>query len=194
MNESPDLFLDEPERYLRERVDEQLAWYENKSAISKRWYYRLQIVTLISAATIPVITLSSGEFVVRLVVALLGSVTAVSAGLLSLYQFRDQWIDYRATAEVLKFERYRFVTRVDPYVGSDAFSQFVNRIEAVIIQENQGWQQKQFGLEREADDGSLVDVTEAPADPDDPLTSVRPAETLSRERAAASSPSPVPDA
>ena len=84
------------EEYLQQRVDNQLTWYSKKSATHKRWYYRLQFITLLSAVAVPVISLSSGDIKVRFVVALLGAIAALAAGVLSMYQFRDQWMDYRS--------------------------------------------------------------------------------------------------
>lgn len=101
--------------YLQHRVDDQLAWYSRKSAKNKRWYYRLQFITLLSAVAVPVISLSSGDIKVRFLVALLGAIAAFAAGLSSMYQFRDQWLDYRSTSESLKFEKHLFLTRSAPY-------------------------------------------------------------------------------
>lgn len=132
--------------YLQQRVDDQLEWYGGKSAQNKRWYYRLQFITLLSAVAVPVISLSSGDIKVRFVVAFLGAIAALAAGLSSMYQFRDQWLDYRSTAESLKFEKHLFLTRADPYNTSKAFSLFVHRVETAIISENRSWQQKGFTL------------------------------------------------
>ena len=131
-----------PEQYLKDRVDNQLAWYSKKSTSNKNWHFRLQLVTLIAAALVPVISLSSSEFGVRILVAIVGSVAAIAAGVVALYQFRDLWVDYRATAERLKFEKYLFITGSAPYGNSDCFSLFVNRVENAILEENRGWHEK----------------------------------------------------
>ncbi len=130
-----------PEQYIKERVDDQLAWYCKKSTSNKNWHFRLQLATLISAASVPVISLSSSELIVRMLVAIVGSIAAITAGMVSLYQFRDLWVDYRSTAEQLKFEKYLFLTGSEPYSSSDSFSLFVIRVENTISQENRGWQE-----------------------------------------------------
>ncbi len=164
------MYLSAPE-YLQQRVDDQLAWYSKKSAQNKRWYYRLQFITLLSAVAVPVISLSSGDIKVRFVVAILGAIAALAAGLLSMYQFRDQWLDYRSTAESLKFEKHLFLTRSAPYNTPVAFSLFVQRVETVIISENRSWQQKSFDLPQEPVDElkektSYESVAELPANKD----------------------------
>jgi len=133
-----------PEQYLAERVDDQLEWYEKKSADNKKWYHRLQLLTLIAAAAIPIISLSSPDYNVRLLVAIIGSITAIAAGIVTLFQFKDLWIDYRSTAERLKYEKFLFLTGSAPYQNDDAFSEFVTRIESIIIQENRSWNEKLY--------------------------------------------------
>ena len=131
-----------PQKYLQKRVDDQLAWYSKKSTFNKNWHFRLQLIVMIAAALVPVISLSSSEWGVRVLVAVIGAIAAIAAGLVALYQFRDLWVDYRATAEQLKFEKYLFLTGSEPYTDSESFSLFVNRVENIIIQENRGWHEK----------------------------------------------------
>lgn len=157
------MYLSAPE-YLQQRVDNQLDWYSKNSAKNKRWYYRLQFITLLAAVAVPVISLSSGDIRVRFVVALLGAIAALAAGLLSMYQFRDQWLDYRSTAESLKFEKHLFLTRSAPYDTPLAYSLFVQRVETVIISENRSWQQKGFNLPQEPIDELKVDSSVAAVD------------------------------
>ena len=131
-----------PEEYLEDRVEGQITWYDEKSRLNKRGFVVLQIITLIAAASIPVFSLFSGEMWARLIVAVLGSATAVTTGIVSLYQFREHWIEYRTTAESLKHEKYMFQTKTGPYSGDDAFSMLVDRVEALVSEENTTWHQR----------------------------------------------------
>ena len=131
-----------PEHYMKERVDDQLTWYSKKSAANKSWHFRLQLITLVAAALVPVVSLSSSEFGVRVVVAIIGSIAAIAAGVVALFQFRDLWVDYRSTAEQLKYEKFLFLTGSEPYSSAESFSLFVNQVESIIIQENRGWHEK----------------------------------------------------
>ena len=148
-----------PSRYLAERVERQLRWYGDKSASAKRWHFRLQLVTLVLAASVPVLSLSSGDVRVRIAVAVIGALATIAAGVLALYRFGDLWTDYRSTAEAIKHEKYRFLTRATPYAGADAFPLFVNRVESIILQENRAWRER--NLENEAERRER----EAPVDP-----------------------------
>lgn len=131
-----------PDQYMQERVEDQLEWYSKKSTSNKNWHFRLQLVTLVAAALVPVISLSSAEWGVRILVALMGSIAAIAAGVVALYQFRDLWVDYRATAEQLKYEKYLFKTGSQPYSNADCFPLFVSRVESIILQENRSWHEK----------------------------------------------------
>lgn len=131
-----------PDEYLADRVEGQIAWYDRKAALNKRGFVVLQIITLMASASIPVFAIFSGDMWARLVVAVLGSATAVTTGVVSLYQFREHWIEYRTTTESLRHEKYMFQTKTGPYSGEDAFSLLVERVEALVSQENTMWQQR----------------------------------------------------
>jgi len=131
-----------PDEYIKDRVDDQIAWYDHKSGSNKKWFIIFQITTLVASASIPVFAIFSGDMWARVLVAVLGSATAITTGIVSLYQFREHWIEYRTTAESLKHEKYLYQTGTDPYVGDDTFSVLVERVEALVSQENTAWQQR----------------------------------------------------
>jgi len=130
------------DEYLKDRVEGQITWYDRKSRLNKQGFIILQIITLVAAASVPVFSIFSGDLWARVIVAILGSATAVTTGIVSLYQFREHWIEYRTTAESLKHEKYMFQTGTGPYTGDDAFAAFVERVEALVSQENTAWQQR----------------------------------------------------
>jgi hypothetical protein len=39
--------------YLKERVEDQIAWYDRRSAFNKRWFISLRAVEIAAAATVP---------------------------------------------------------------------------------------------------------------------------------------------
>lgn len=150
--------------YLEQRVEDQLKWYSAKSTTNKNHYYRLQIFALIAAALIPVIILSNDSGYARIAVAIIGALTAVVSGVLSLYQYREQWMDYRTTAESLKREKFLFLCKAAPYNNTQAFSLFVNNVESIIIDENKGWRNRQLTPDTESSEktgGSEVTKTDS---------------------------------
>ncbi len=131
-----------PDEYLKDRVDDQIAWYDRKSGSNKKWFIILQITTLVAAASVPVFAIFSGDMWARVIVAVLGSATAITTGIVSLCQFREHWIEYRTTTELLKQEKYFYQTNTGHYMGDGAFSMLVERVEALVSQENTAWQQR----------------------------------------------------
>jgi len=79
-----------------ERLDDQISWYNGKSAINRRWHYRLKVATLISAGVIPV-TAAVGS--PSYVAGTLGVFVVIVEGLQQLFQFHQNWVNYRGTCE-----------------------------------------------------------------------------------------------
>ncbi len=136
------------EDYLESRLNDQIEWHDRKSGWNQQWYKWLQILTLVSAGLIPFVSAIPGdkfELAVRLVVAGLGVVVAIAAGVQGLYRFQERWIEYRTTSETLKHEKFRYLTRTEPYDGNNAFAVLVERTEGLISQQNTRWQEQMAG-------------------------------------------------
>ncbi len=143
-----------PEEYLKDRVEDQIEWYDRKSASNKKWFMIFQIATLAASASVPVFAIFESGLWSRLTVAVLGAAAAVTTGIVSLYKFREHWVDYRTTAESLKHEKYKYLTGADPYVGDGAFSILVERIESMVSKENTAWQERLTAREEKKGTGS----------------------------------------
>jgi hypothetical protein len=50
------------DEYLKNRVDDQIAWYNRKSASNQRWFQLLHMVEIVAAATIPLLAGLSNLF------------------------------------------------------------------------------------------------------------------------------------
>lgn len=131
------------EEYLKNRVDDQIDWYDKKSLWNHQWFKRLQLFSLIAAAFIPVLVIyttdSSGAL--RFVVAFLGASIAIVSGVIGLYRFQENWIEYRTSCESLRHEKYLYLTKTEPYNIDDSFPLLVNRIETLISKEHTNWAQ-----------------------------------------------------
>lgn len=129
------------ETYLKERVEDQIGWYDRKGAFNKRWFISLRTVEIASAATVPFLSGFTSHPSIGVTVGIIGIIITLCAGITHLCQFQERWIEYRTTAEALKKERFLFVTRTEPYNGEDAFPILVQRIETVASKENVTWAQ-----------------------------------------------------
>lgn len=129
-------------QYIEQRLDNQKDWYSKNSQKNQHWHKRLQIIQILSAASIPflpsVIPMPSA---LNIATGALGVLIAVITGVSALYKFDEKWIKYRTTAESLKHEELLYETRVEPYDGDDPFTVLVQRVEALISQENRDWSQ-----------------------------------------------------
>ena len=132
-----------PEDYMTQRVDDQVSWYERKSASAQRWFKRLRWIEIVFAAAIPVLAAYSDTEPARVTLAVLGALVVVLASLLSLGRYQENWIEYRAACESLRREKYCYLTEVEPYDSSaeEKFALFVQRIESLLSKENSQWAQ-----------------------------------------------------
>jgi len=133
--------MDETE-YLKNRLDKQINWYEDKSAINKRQYQASQFLLLILAALITLSPLFAKKSTYLLIlVPIMGALIALITGVLRIYKYQENWTTYRTTAELLKYEKYMFMTKTKPYDGASAYNILVQRVEGLISNENTEWMQ-----------------------------------------------------
>jgi hypothetical protein len=119
-----------------ERLEDQIRWYDRKSADNQRRYKWLKLLELAVAAALPVV---AGIHSPVWVTGGLAAVIVVLESVQHLYQFQEHWITYRSTAEALKHERYLYLAKAGPYVGEDRHRQLAERLEGLISQEHAKW-------------------------------------------------------
>jgi len=73
----------------------------------------------------------------------------VIASLLGLLNLKEHWIEYRATGESLRREKFLFLTQTEPYDKDDAFHLLVQRVEALSSKENAEWAQSMMKPSKE---------------------------------------------
>ena len=98
---------------------------ERRAKVSMiRWSKRLRFTEIVAAATIPFLSGFAGNsFPIKIAIGALGVLVAVVASLLGLLQLQEHWIEYRATAESLRKEKFLFLTQTEPSDKDDAFKQ-----------------------------------------------------------------------
>ena len=131
-----------PEEYIEQRVDDQIAWYDQKSQNAQRAFRWLRRAEIICAAMIPFLAgFTPTHAAAPVVVGLLGVIVVVLAAFQSLGQHHENWIEYRTTCESLKHDKYLFLTTSEPYDVENPFPLFVERAESLISKENRAWSQ-----------------------------------------------------
>lgn len=132
------------EQYLRERLQDQLEWHDRRSGWNQRWYKRLQVLVIAAGALIPLLSgFSDCRPEVQVAVGMLGALIAIATGVSGAYRFQENWIDYRVTAEALGHEKYRYLTGAEPYGAPDGFARLVERVEAILGEQNASWRRTQ---------------------------------------------------
>ncbi len=131
------------QEYIDQRLQNQIEWYSDKSSWNQRWYKWLRIVEVICASSIPfgVSYVTNGTVALKIVVGSLGVFVVVVTGVVALYKFQENWIQYRITSETLKHEKFLFLTKTEPYNIENPFPLFVKRVESLISKENSSWSQ-----------------------------------------------------
>jgi len=127
---------------MAERVDDQIEWHDRKSGYNKVKYQRYQLIQLVVASLITLSavlnTLKNADWV-PFVAPTLGAVVAIVSGILGLFKFQENWVDYRMTSEQLRKEKYLFLTQSEPYNEPDSFRLFVATIEDILSKQNSKW-------------------------------------------------------
>lgn len=123
------------EEYLKDRLNDQIDWYDLKSQTNQKWFKMLRLLEIVTATIIPLLAGANMSYN-SAIIGMLGVIIAVSVGLSALYRYHEKWIEYRTTSETLKHEKYLFQTRCSPYDTDDAFCELVHRVEGLISKEN----------------------------------------------------------
>ena len=123
------------------RLNDQLEWYDHKSAVNQQRYKQIQAAQIILATSIPVFSLI-GDYWGRLIMAILGASVAILAGFQQLGNYNDLWTSYRATAEQLRHEKFLFLAQSGPYralQGNEALRLLAERVEERVSTEHAKW-------------------------------------------------------
>ena len=128
------------DQYLKERLEDQIKWLSGKSAWNQKWYKRLRALEIVLGCLIAfLVAYADVSPAVKFAVGALGVGVAALGGIVSVYRFQENWIEFRMTAESLKRERFSFLTGAPPYDGDDRFAILVQRTEAILGSESGQW-------------------------------------------------------
>lgn len=131
------------EEYLQQRVYDQIDWYDRKSQWNQKWFKRLQVFQLVASVSIPFLSgyVELGGFWIKFSIGFLGVSIAGTVAIAGLYKFQENWIEYRTTCETLRHEKFRYLTKTEPYDSEERLPLLVERIESLISKENSNWSQ-----------------------------------------------------
>ncbi len=120
-----------------ERLEAQIRWYGGHARSNKRWYMRIKVVQIVSAAVIPVIAAAD---LPTWIAGALGALVVVLESIQQLFQFHSNWTTYRSTAESLKHEKFLYVAHAGCYAtAKDPPALLAERVEARVSREHAAW-------------------------------------------------------
>lgn len=126
------------EEYIDERLNQFREWYDKKATNAKKIALRMRAVTVIGGAIVPVLINLKFKGV-DIITTTISLIVVILVSLETVFHFREQWKNYRATEQLLAKEYFNFVTAEGTYRDQDegeAFLNFVDRVENAIASEN----------------------------------------------------------
>jgi hypothetical protein len=131
------------ETYITDRLDEQISWYSIKSTKNQRKYKTLKISEMILASSITILAVFINNYPwLKLIIIIAGALIIIFTGIHGIYNFQENWVQYRSISEILKHEKYMFLTKAGLYNLTDdslAGKLLVERCESIISHENINW-------------------------------------------------------
>lgn len=126
--------------YIKDRLDDQIAWYSKKSQLNQKYYKRLQLLQIVLAVSIPILTLllDHNDWI-KFIIAVNGGLIAFIESANRVYNFKDLWTKYRLTTEALKREKIFYETQSVPYYKSANIDELIMRCERIMSEENTYW-------------------------------------------------------
>jgi hypothetical protein len=142
-----------------ERLEDQIGWYDRKSLWHQKQFKLLKIVSLVSAALVPLTSIFAQAYIP----GAFGAVVVVVEGVQQLYQHNRYWLQYRQTCERLRREKYLYMARTGHYnlPDGEAFRLLVENVEALVSDDNSAWMQGR--REAEHKPREIEDEESAPA-------------------------------
>ena len=135
------------EQYLKDRVDNQINWYDNKAVKYKRLDQYISTFAIFSTSLIPLLSLlpyisNIDNNLLTFITCLLGIITAMLLSFSKIFKFADLHNIYRLTCEKLKQEKYLYLSEADIYSkNKTSYPLFVSRVESILTTEVGNWSQ-----------------------------------------------------
>lgn len=131
----------EETEYLAIRLQDQIDWYSHRSAYCQKWYKRFKIANhALVLIMVPLNYLQDLAWWFKYVCIAAGITIALIEFLLSLNKYHEHWIQYRSTAELLKHEKFLYLTHAGAYKDKNtSYVELVERCERIISGENGNW-------------------------------------------------------
>lgn len=135
---------DDFQKYINERYDDQITWYDKNSLKNKNYYEIFQGALIIFSAITPVLIAIQMDPIISSYLKWFPIFTsvfvAILASILKTFKYQEKWLNYRTISETLKKEIHFYNGNIDDYDGvEDKEALFIGRVESIISRENTSW-------------------------------------------------------
>ena len=121
------------------RYNDQMSWYDKKSALYKKLHIASQATLIILSAATPALILFQEWDLRSFAIVASTSVTAIVA-LAAKFKIHETWIVYRGAAEAMRREYSLYSCQAGDYHGADGRDQrFIEKIEEIAASEHAEW-------------------------------------------------------
>lgn len=133
------------------RIEDQLGYYERTAARSQKNFRTVKVAQLTVAAAVPVAAAAGASAVL---IAVLGALILILEGVQALFNWQQNWVTYRHTAEALRSEQHLFAAVAGPYADSKNPERLLaERVEGLLSSEHSGWVAAQLPPGRDGAEG-----------------------------------------
>ena len=115
----------------------QIAYFDKQSGIAKKRYQSMRVITILLAASIPIVAVFEGSVVIA---AVIGALIVVMESLQQLFQYHERWVGFRSAWNTLTREERLYRYGAGPYADTDDREQLLcERFEGIMESENLDW-------------------------------------------------------
>lgn len=128
--------------YIKERVDNQINWYDSKSKIFKAYTLISKFSIILLSASIPFLVemMHHNQEVIKEVIFVFALLIGIITGVSSFMKLQEKWYSYRTTCESLKHQKFLFLTESGHFQNNEnKNNEFVLKVERIISKENSEW-------------------------------------------------------
>jgi hypothetical protein len=135
------------EKYLKERYERQLNFYDSKAIREKKKYTRTKWMLIILSAVTPVlISITGTNIYIQYATIVTSTLVAIITAAAETFKYHENWLNNRVYCERMKREKYLFDAGLNYY--DEEFKKnaaFVKKVEQIIASETDEF----FSINRE---------------------------------------------
>ena len=128
------------ERYIVDRLDPQLKWYEDKASAAKTAHHRFAGLQIAATAVVPVLNSFAHDlFAMTYAASIAACIAAVAGGFAGFRRNEENWLRYRQTASALQALKVVYAHRGPPFQGDDRDDMLITQTEQILENESRQW-------------------------------------------------------